>query len=38
MQQLGIPGRLHGAPDFETDGKWRAFIAHNRSKPCFVST
>jgi hypothetical protein len=31
MQELGIPERLHGAPDFETDGKWRAFIAHNRT-------
>jgi hypothetical protein len=31
MQELGIPSNLHGAPDFETDGKWRAFIAHNRT-------
>jgi hypothetical protein len=31
MERLGIPERLHGAPDFETDGKWRAFIAHNRT-------
>lgn len=31
MEQLGIPERLHGAPDFERDGKWRAFIEHNRT-------
>lgn len=31
MQELGIPEPLLGAPDFETDGKWRAFIAHNRT-------
>jgi hypothetical protein len=31
MQELGIPERLHGAPDFETDGKWRAFITQNRT-------
>jgi hypothetical protein len=31
MAELGIPERLHGAPDFERDGKWRAFIAHNRT-------
>jgi hypothetical protein len=31
MQELGVPKDLHGATDFETDGKWRAFIAHNRT-------
>ncbi len=31
MQELGIPERLHGAPDFERTGRWRAFIAHNRT-------
>ena len=31
MQELGIPEHLQGAPDFETDGTWRAFIAHNRT-------
>jgi hypothetical protein len=31
MKELGIPERLHGAPDFERDGRWRAFIAHNRT-------
>ena len=25
-----IPERLHGAPDFDGDGRWRAFIAHDR--------
>lgn len=30
MQELGIPEHLHGAPDFERDGTWRAFIAHSR--------
>ncbi len=30
MQELGITDRLFGAPDFEGDGKWRAFIAHER--------
>jgi hypothetical protein len=31
MAELGLPERLHGAPDFETDGRWKAFIAHNRT-------
>ncbi len=31
MEELGIPEHLHGAPDFEADGRWRAFIAHNRT-------
>ena len=31
MQELGIPGHLHGAPDFGGDGRWRAFIARGRS-------
>ena len=31
MEQLGIPDHLHGAPDFDTDGRWRAFIANDRS-------
>lgn len=31
MEELGIPERLHGAPDFDGDGKWRAFIAHDRT-------
>lgn len=31
MQELGIPDHLLGAPDFETDGKWRAFLVHERS-------
>jgi hypothetical protein len=31
MEELGVPERLHGAPDFEGGGKWRAFIAHNRT-------
>ena len=30
MQELGIPEHLFGAPDFEGDGKWKAFIAHER--------
>ncbi len=30
MQELGIPERLHGAPDLDGDGRWRAFIAHDR--------
>ena len=30
MEELGIPDRLHGAPNFDGDGKWRAFIAHDR--------
>jgi hypothetical protein len=31
MGELGIPKHLHGAPDFEGDRRWRAFIAHNRT-------
>jgi hypothetical protein len=31
MQELGVPERLHGAPDYERDGRWRAFITHNRT-------
>ena len=31
MGELGIPERLHGAPDFERDGRWRASIARNRT-------
>ncbi|WP_435020402.1 hypothetical protein TA3x_001809 [Tundrisphaera sp. TA3] len=31
MEELGIPDHLHGAPDFERGGEWRAFIAHNRT-------
>jgi hypothetical protein len=31
MEALGIPEHLQGAPDFEGDGKWKAFIAHERS-------
>ena len=30
MEELGIPDHLHGAPDLDGDGKWRAFIAHDR--------
>jgi hypothetical protein len=30
MEELGIPEHLHGAPDFASDGQWRAFIAHDR--------
>ena len=30
MQALGIPEHLFGAPDFEGDGTWKAFIAHER--------
>jgi hypothetical protein len=30
MQELGIPEHLFGAPDYEGDGKWKAFIAHER--------
>jgi len=30
MQELGIPDHLFGAPDCEGDGRWRAFIAHER--------
>jgi hypothetical protein len=30
MQELGIPEHLQGAPDFGGDGRWRAFIAHDR--------
>lgn len=31
MQELGIPKQLHGATDFDGDGRWKAFIAHGRS-------
>src|ERR1700733_10785071 len=31
MQELGIPKHLHGATDFNGDGRWKAFIAHGRS-------
>ena len=31
MQELGIPEQLHGAPDFDGDGKWCAFIARSRT-------
>ena len=31
MEDLGIPENLHGAPDFERGGVWRAFIAHDRT-------
>ena len=30
MQELGIPERLHGATDFDGDGRWRAFFARER--------
>ena len=30
MEELGIPEKLHGAPDFGGDGKWCAFIARER--------
>ncbi len=30
MQELGIPEHLHGATDFDGDGRWKAFIAHER--------
>lgn len=30
MEELGIPKRLHGATDFDGDGRWKAFIAHER--------
>jgi len=30
MQELGIPEKLLGATDFEGDGRWKAFIAHER--------
>jgi hypothetical protein len=30
MQALGIPKHLHGATDFDAEGKWKAFIAHER--------
>lgn len=31
MTELGIPRHLLGAPDFDGDGKWRAFIARGRT-------
>jgi hypothetical protein len=31
MQELGIPEDKNGAPDFDGDGKWRAFDPHGRS-------
>ena len=31
MGELGIPKHLHGATDFDGTGKWRAFIAHDRT-------
>lgn len=30
MEKLGIPEHLIGAPDFDGDGRWRAFISHDR--------
>jgi hypothetical protein len=30
MEQLRIPDHLHGSPDLEGDGRWRAFIARDR--------
>ena|SRR6185312_2044572 len=30
MQELGLPDHLLGATDFDGDGKWKAFIAHER--------
>jgi hypothetical protein len=30
MAELGIPKHLHGATDFDGDGRWKAFIAHER--------
>jgi hypothetical protein len=30
MQELGIPKHLFGATDFDGDGRWKAFIAHER--------
>ncbi len=30
MEELGIPDRLHGSPDLEGDGRWKAFIARDR--------
>jgi hypothetical protein len=30
MEDLGIPAQLLGAPDFDGDGHWRAFIARER--------
>jgi hypothetical protein len=30
MEELGIPDHLHGSPDLEGDGRWRAFIARDR--------
>jgi hypothetical protein len=30
MEKLGIPEHLHGTPDLEGDGRWRAFIARDR--------
>ncbi len=30
MEKLGIPRHLLGATDFDGDGRWRAFIAHER--------
>ena len=31
MEQLGLPEHLHGTPDLEGDGKWRAFISRDRA-------
>ena len=30
MEELGIPEKLLGAPDYQGDDKWKAFIAHER--------
>ena len=30
QEELGIPEHLHGATDFDRDGRWKAFIAHER--------
>jgi len=30
MEELGVPERLLGATDFDGDGRWKAFITHER--------
>ena len=30
MQELGIPEDMNGQPDFDGDGRWRAFNPHGR--------
>ena len=37
MEELGLPEHLHGTPDLEGDGMWRAFIPRDRQGGSLLS-